>query len=807
MRERRTANVLPVMGALCILFFASPVLGAWTVDRSGSLYRIAADPAGMLPVFSVVTDGALAPMATRDGGFLRFAKPCPRVTLRAHVTSVEGAAIVVDEGNVHHASFNGRSVLKSAGVQRFSWISLPQTDEPHAVELDVEPPASTCVLRVRLPGTAQYVDRPHLDAIAKTELFPSDLQFDSMSMLPEVRTKNATDFLLRSGDRHVFQWPGGPEFLFDQPSQTLALIDDSRRVNLARLPERSRGLVAGTTLLLRERLTELLQTPSHDPGLVRVFSEDLRRILAPIARGEDPLDTMEGPARLGLTSPVDGRAQELAFYMPPLPRASVRRYPLVVALHGLDGHAMNYLRAVLGEYATGLDGVARDRLPGKKQGLNAFVVAPAAHGNAMYRGIGEQAVLDAIDAIVARFPIDPDRITITGASMGGTGAAAIALRHPHRFAGAMPLCGYHSYFIRRDFNGLTLLPWEEQTSQLRSPALQAANGIALPMRLVHGTQDLPLENGKVLVDAYARLDQSMVFDQPKAGHDVWTWAFNDGHGLDWLLAQRRAPTSTFRYVGNDVKTAFSHGFRVTSATEPGGWFEMSGTEERGRVRLQTRGVEALSVSPTLLPPKTKEVVVDRQRIPIEKPRAALHLESRNGAWHRAKAPASAPQVLRFRDIFSASLRVMVTDSPTARMVAGSFVPHRPFVDVAFPSGPLAELPAGHIMTLVVGASTDPLVRQLLASEHIIFSPAELRLGGRVVPRDDLSLAVVIPGKRLAFITGASDSALARNLALPDILPTLVVGDDGVAADGHPIVAGRRKYVLAGDAATLLRLKK
>jgi cysteine desulfurase len=51
--------------------------------------------------------------------------------------------------------------------------------------------------------------------------------------------------------------------------------------------------------------------------------------------------------------------------------------------------------------------------------------------------MGERAVLDAIDAMVARFPLDRDRITITGASMGGTGAASIALRHPDRFAAAL----------------------------------------------------------------------------------------------------------------------------------------------------------------------------------------------------------------------------------------------------------------------------------------------------------------------------------------------------------------------------------
>ena len=35
-------------------------------------------------------------------------------------------------------------------------------------------------------------------------------------------------------------------------------------------------------------------------------------------------------------------------------------------------------------------------------------------------------------------------------SVLGTGSAFVALRHPDRFSAASPLCGYHSYFVRRD---------------------------------------------------------------------------------------------------------------------------------------------------------------------------------------------------------------------------------------------------------------------------------------------------------------------------------------------------------------------
>ena len=68
----------------------------------------------------------------------------------------------------------------------------------------------------------------------------------------------------------------------------------------------------------------------------------------------------------------------------------------------------------------------------------------------------------------ARCPIDRDRVTITGPSMGGIGAASVPLRHPDRFAAAAPLCGYHSYFVRRDVSGRPIRPWEHVVAEERS---------------------------------------------------------------------------------------------------------------------------------------------------------------------------------------------------------------------------------------------------------------------------------------------------------------------------------------------------
>jgi len=55
--------------------------------------------------------------------------------------------------------------------------------------------------------------------------------------------------------------------------------------------------------------------------------------------------------------------------------------------------------------------------------------------------ISMQLVMAAIDELSRSQPIDPDRIYVTGGSMGGYGAWDAICRYPTRFAGAIPLSG------------------------------------------------------------------------------------------------------------------------------------------------------------------------------------------------------------------------------------------------------------------------------------------------------------------------------------------------------------------------------
>ncbi|KAG2493588.1 hypothetical protein HYH03_008107 [Edaphochlamys debaryana] len=116
--------------------------------------------------------------------------------------------------------------------------------------------------------------------------------------------------------------------------------------------------------------------------------------------------------------------------------------------------------------------------------------------------------------------VDPDRVYVTGISMGGYGTWALGAADPGRFAALLPICG--------GGDPAALAPRLAQAS--------------LPVLAVHGARDdiIPIEQSERLVKAIQELggDASLA-RMPDAGHDCWTEAYNDMGVWSWLLEQRR----------------------------------------------------------------------------------------------------------------------------------------------------------------------------------------------------------------------------------------------------------------------------
>jgi predicted esterase len=123
-------------------------------------------------------------------------------------------------------------------------------------------------------------------------------------------------------------------------------------------------------------------------------------------------------------------------------------------------------------------------------------VQPLARGQALsYRGIAHQDVLDVLADVSRRFDIDPDRVTLQGASMGGIGTYRIGALNPDLWSAIVPLIGFQP------------LPLSE-------------NLFNLPVRQINGVED-PLIGEATATASAARLDE--------LGYDYRYWLI-DGRG-------------------------------------------------------------------------------------------------------------------------------------------------------------------------------------------------------------------------------------------------------------------------------------
>ncbi|PIE06186.1 MAG: hypothetical protein CSA75_00810, partial [Sorangium cellulosum] len=317
-------------------------------------------------------------------------------------------------------------------------------------------------------------------------------------------------------------------------------------------------VVRATLQLGRSRLRSFVSDGDEDHAATTQEAEQLETFAQKVIAGGDPLKTTTGPFRLAYPSPLDGKDRPFGVYIPPSFSAAdpnSKRYPLVVVLHGLNGLPMQMIRIFFGK-----DDWRRapweDRHLGTLKNLDAFVVSPTGFGNMAYREFGEMDVMHLVEWMRESFPIDENRVYVTGLSMGGSGAGAIGLRYADQFAAIEPLCGYHSYALRRDMANRKLRFWEKALASFWSNVAWADNGRNLPLYVVHGKKDKPVANSKVLIDRYLALGYTVYAEHPDVGHNVWQQTYKKFKGYQWLARHKRDPepkevvlrTASLRYA-------------------------------------------------------------------------------------------------------------------------------------------------------------------------------------------------------------------------------------------------------------------
>ena len=183
------------------------------------------------------------------------------------------------------------------------------------------------------------------------------------------------------------------------------------------------------------------------------------------------------------------------------------KLPLIIFLHGS------------GDCGKGLDQLANHALPkiarDRKDDFPFVLIAPQMPA---YDGWWSVESLDALlDHVLATEPIDPDRVYLTGISLGAYGVWDWACHRPQAFAAIAPMGGEGN---------------DDWAPQLRD----------VPVWAFHGAKDKavnPVEEERMVNAVIKAGGNAKLTMYPDLGHNVWDRAYSDPALFHWFLSHRR----------------------------------------------------------------------------------------------------------------------------------------------------------------------------------------------------------------------------------------------------------------------------
>jgi predicted peptidase len=160
----------------------------------------------------------------------------------------------------------------------------------------------------------------------------------------------------------------------------------------------------------------------------------------------------------------------------------------------------------------------------------AIVVFPQCPANERWAGAASKIAIAALDQTEREFSIDPQRVSLTGMSMGGAGAWVLAAQFPKRWSAIAPVCGYvHKPPQLADAENPTALSYADFARTVPR----------VPIWIFHGSADtvVPVEESRQMASALG--GNATYTEFPGVGHNAWDPAYQTTGVVSWLIKQKK----------------------------------------------------------------------------------------------------------------------------------------------------------------------------------------------------------------------------------------------------------------------------
>jgi len=264
------------------------------------------------------------------------------------------------------------------------------------------------------------------------------------------------------------------------------------------------------------------------------------------------------------------------------------------------------------------------------------LVTPLARGASFYADYGEREVLEVLDDIEDRWSIDPERLYLTGYSMGGYGVYRLGSLYPDRFAGAVAWAGYTGEFVGTPHGeGEGITSGERDTTPTGDPVRNLESFLHLPVLHLTGTNDeiVPL-SGQLA--ASRRLDELGYRHRLDLypGYEHLSFGIVDewAEARDWLGEGQR------EVAPRDIALAVSEAWRspelqrVLQLPSASAWWITSATQRDGRDNPLVNGI--VRATSEALPGNDHTVTSTTDVVPLPTPHTRTGIAWQPGA-HQA----------------------------------------------------------------------------------------------------------------------------------------------------------------------------